>query len=247
MSEQQTNTNVSEVTQYHVDELLDALCAEFGDDFSRDQVETMLNDSLERLAGQAAVEDFLPVLAHRYTRERLKSLLRWDERAAGTWDVVFVSLSGGGRGQLAAALTTALSGGAVSVHAAGSQVGAGVDPAVAQSLEEVGIDVSDAYARPVSAEVLRGADVIVSMGRSVGAFEVPEGTARRVDWRVGDPLGADLAEVRRVRDDVERRVRALLDELGCPAAELRRADGHLTGERDTRAVAGSRRAAPLAW
>ena len=66
--------------------------------------------------------------------------------------------------------------------------------------------------------MLRAADVVVTMGHSVGAVEVPE-SVRRVDWRVGDPTGADFDEVRRVRDDIERRVRALLDELGVAVAE----------------------------
>ena len=129
-----------------------------------------MDDSLARLAGQAAVEDFLPVLAYRYARERLMSLSRPADRPAGSWDVVFVSLSGGGRGQLAAGLTAALSGGAVSVHAAGSDAGPGLDPEVARALEEVGVEVAESYARPVSDEVLGAADVIVTMGRSVGSF-----------------------------------------------------------------------------
>jgi len=210
--------SVGEVTLHHAEEMRGALHEEFGERVPRDVIDDMMSDSLERLAGNAAVEDFLPVLAYRFARERLMSLSRPEERLEGSWDVVFVSLSGGGRGQLAASLTTALSGGAVTVHAAGSDAGQSVDPEVAQALEEVGIDVSESYARPVSREVLQGADVIVTMGRSVGPFELPEGV-RRLDWRLGDPLGAELEEVRRVRDDVERRVRALLEELGCPISE----------------------------
>jgi arsenate reductase (thioredoxin) len=72
--------------------------------------------------------------------------------------------------------------------------------------------------RPSTDEVLRAADVVVTMGHSVGAVEIPE-AVRHVDWRVGDPAGADLAEVRRVRGDIERRLRALLEELGCTAVE----------------------------
>jgi protein-tyrosine-phosphatase len=60
--------------------------------------------------------------------------------------------------------------------------------------------------------VLASADVVVTMGRSVGPVEIPS-SARHVDWRIGDPAGADLDEVRRVRDDIERRIGALADEL----------------------------------
>lgn len=210
---------VEDVTRHHVEELRGDLHDEFDSRVPTERIDELLDDSLERLAGQAAVEDFLPVLAYRYARERLLAITRPATREAGTWDVVFVSLSGAGRGQLAVGLTAALSGGAVAVHAAGSGAGGTVDPEVAHALDEVGIDASECYARPVSPEVLAAADVIVTMGRSVGPFDLPDGV-RRLDWRVGDPVGAELAEVRRVREDVERRVRALLEELGCPVVEL---------------------------
>jgi protein-tyrosine-phosphatase len=71
--------------------------------------------------------------------------------------------------------------------------------------------------------VLQGADVIVTMGRSVGAIAVPE-HVRRLDWRVGDPIGASVEEVRRVREDIERRVHVLLDELGVVVAHAGAAD-----------------------
>ena len=138
--------------------------------------------------------------------------------AEGSLDVVFVSLTGGGRSQIAAALTTWLSDGAVSVHAAGTGAQQPLDDGVATAIQELGIDIAESFARPASPEVLEAADVIVTMGHSVGQVAIPEG-ARHVDWRVGDPNGADLDETRRVRDDIERRVRALLDEHGIAAVE----------------------------
>jgi arsenate reductase len=200
---------IDAVTQHHVEEMTDDLCVEFGDDFDRTRIEKLMADSVQQLAGRARVEDFLPVLAYRFTRERLGSLLR--SHATG-WDVVFVSLSGGGRGQIAAALTTVLSNGSVSVHSAGTASEGQVDPAVATVLAERGIDTSESFARPVSSEILAGADVIVTMGHSVGSIDLPDGV-RHEDWRVGDPVGATLEEARRVRDDIERRVRALLSDL----------------------------------
>jgi arsenate reductase (thioredoxin) len=79
-----------------------------------------------------------------------------------------------------------------------------------------GIDLSEAYANPLVPEVIAAADLVVTMGRSVGAVEFPEGT-RREDWRVGDPTGAPVDEVRRVRDDIDERVQALLAELEADA------------------------------
>jgi arsenate reductase (thioredoxin) len=150
------------------------------------------------------------VLAHRFTRERLLSLTRTRD---GTVDIVFVSLSGGGRGQIAAALTRLLGGDNVSVHAAGTSAPAVIDPSVATVIGELGVDISEAFARPVTTEVIASADVVVTMGLSVGVVDTV-GDVRREDWRVGDPMGASVAEARRVRDDIERRVRALLEDLG---------------------------------
>src|SRR6187397_2815187 len=118
---------IQPTTQHHVGELTEALVNEFGDRVDRTQIDALMQDSVARLAGQAEVEDFLPVLAHRFTRERLLSLAR---TRAGSLDIVFVSLSGGGRGQLAAALTTLLASENVTVHSAGTAAGGAIDQAV---------------------------------------------------------------------------------------------------------------------
>jgi protein-tyrosine-phosphatase len=168
-----------------------------------------MEDSLGQLIGNAQVPDFLPVLAYRFTRERLGAM---DRGPGSDLDVVFVSLSGRGRGQMAAALTTLLSEGRVTAHAAGTSRHGVLDPTVDAVIRETGIDTSEFFVRPVSDDVLAGADVIVTMGHSVGDVVFPSG-ARQLDWRVGDPVGATLEEVRRVRDDIEGRVRELLVEL----------------------------------
>ena len=88
--------------------MINALVGEFGDRFDRTQIEALMSYSVTHLAGRANVSEFLPVLAYRFTRERLRS----PSRASGSdLDIVFVSLSCGGPGQIAAALTTMLSGG----------------------------------------------------------------------------------------------------------------------------------------
>jgi len=169
-----------------------------------------MRDSVQRLAGDAQVDDFVPVLAHRFARERLKALVRAGAIESG--DVLFIGLGDTGRGQMGAALLMLRSEGRVTAHSAGSTLGTTVDPAVVEVMSELGVDLAEAYAKPLSAEVLEAATVIVTMGRSVGTIEIPDGK-RHEDWRVGDPTEAPVDEVRRVRDDVDRRVRALLADL----------------------------------
>ena len=99
-----------------------------------------------------------------------------------------------------------------SIHTAGSGAASGIDPNVQTAMAEIGIDLSDKFTRPLTAEVLASADLVITMGRSVGQIEIPA-KARHLDWRVGDPAGAEIDEVRRVRDDIERRVNDLAVEL----------------------------------
>jgi hypothetical protein len=87
--------SLSPAAQHHVGEMVKTLREEFGDQVPREQIDAVMADSVERLARGAEVDAFVPVLAYRYSRERLKSALRSAApREETTWDVVFVSLSG---------------------------------------------------------------------------------------------------------------------------------------------------------
>jgi protein-tyrosine-phosphatase len=169
-------------------------------------------------------------MAYRFARERLQALIRaGKDGPRDHWDVVYISLSGGGRGQIAAALTSMLSEHRVNVHSAGTAAGQ-LDPGVRTVISELGVDPDEAFARPITDEVLRAADVVVTMGHSVGAIDLPPGV-RHVDWRIGDPIGAAIEEVRRVRADVEYRVRDLLAELGVRTGDRGQADGETSRSR----------------
>jgi protein-tyrosine-phosphatase len=210
-----TSDALSPVAQQHVTRAVDALVDEFGDVQSRQTIERVMEDSVTQLAGSAEVDDFIATLAHRFTRERLKAMGRAHGSERALPDVLFIGLGDSGRGQIAAALVTLRSEGHVVAHSAGRSAGVQVDPAVVAVMLELAVDLSDAYAKPLSTEVLEAADVVVTMGRSVGSVEIPAST-RHVDWRVGDPTGASVDEARRVRDDIDRRVQELLAELDPP-------------------------------
>jgi arsenate reductase len=107
----------------------------------------------------------------------------------------------------------ALAAGRLEVHSAGTGGRrTAVDPGVAEAMREIGIDLEGAYSKRLTPEVLASADVVVTMGRSAGVVEIPEGT-RHVDWRIGDPSGAPIDEVRHVRDDIRARIELLLGDL----------------------------------
>jgi protein-tyrosine-phosphatase len=124
-------------------------------------------------------------------------------------EVLFVCVRNAGRSQMAAALLNARSGGRVRVRSAGSDPAERINPAVVEALREVGIDVSHEFPKPLSDNAVRAADVVVTMGCGDACPVYPG--KRYEDWEIDDPEGKSLADVRRIRDEIDARVRALLD------------------------------------
>ncbi len=128
-----------------------------------------------------------------------------------TPSVLFVCVHNAGRSQMAAAFLSNLSKGAVEVRSAGSAPAEEVNPAAAQAMAEVGIDITDEYPKPWTDEIVQAADVVVTMGCGDACPYFPG--KRYEDWELEDPEGKDLETVRRIRDEIEARVAALLDEV----------------------------------
>ena len=129
--------------------------------------------------------------------------------------VLFVCVHNAGRSQMAAAFLAALSGGAVEVRSAGSEPAAQVNPAAVQAMAEVGIDIAAEKPKILTDDAVRESDVVVTMGCGDAC---PVFSGRRYeDWVLDDPAGLDVEGVRPIRDEIERRVRLLLAELGVPA------------------------------
>ncbi len=129
--------------------------------------------------------------------------------------VLFLCVHNAGRSQMAAGWLRHLAGDAVEVFSAGSEPGAQVNPAAVVAMHEVGIDIGDQSPRRWTDEIVGAADVVVTMGCGDTCPVFP-GT-RYVDWELTDPAGQPIEVVRRVRDDIEARVRTLIAELGVPA------------------------------
>jgi arsenate reductase (thioredoxin) len=126
-------------------------------------------------------------------------------------DVLFVCVHNSGRSQMAAALLQERAGGRVHVRSAGSDPAERINPAVVEAMSEIGIDMSHEFPKPLTDEVVRAADVVITMGCGDACPIYPG--KRYEDWELSDPADRSLEEVRPIRDAIARRVQALLDEL----------------------------------
>jgi arsenate reductase (thioredoxin) len=199
------------VTQHHVTQAANALAEEFAGIFSQETIERYIADSLE-LLGEARINVFVPVLAHRFARERLKAL----GQSEGTItkeqpEVLFVCVQNAGRSQMAAGLVKLRSEGRIHVRSAGSAPAGEVNATVIEAMEEIGVDMSEEFPKPLTDEVVRAADVVITMGCGDACPIYPG--KRYEDWTVDDPAGQDLETVRRIRDDIDNRVAKLTEEV----------------------------------
>ncbi len=125
--------------------------------------------------------------------------------------VLFVCVHNAGRSQMAAALVKLRSDGRIHVRSAGSDPGEEINPAVVEAMEEVGADVSEEFPKPLTDEVVRAADVVITMGCGDACPVYPG--KKYEDWTLDDPAGQDLETVRRIRDEIDARVETLISEL----------------------------------
>ena len=204
--------DVDLITREHLDRGLVRLQEEFAGTFSPETVERFMAESMEALAG-ARLKDFVPLFVHRFARERLRALGQVEGKIAkDAPEVLFVCVQNAGRSQMAAALLDHLSEGRVHVRSAGSAPGEQINPAVVVVMSEIGIDVSKEFPKPLTDEVVEAADAVVTMGCGDACPIYPG--KRYEDGEVADPAEAEsLDDVRRIRDDIDRRVQRLVGEL----------------------------------
>jgi arsenate reductase len=129
----------------------------------------------------------------------------------GEPSVLFVCVHNAGRSQMAAALVTLRSQGRVHVRSAGSSPGEVLNPVVVEAMEEIGIDMSEAFPKALTDEVVRAADVVITMGCGDACPIYPG--KRYEDWQLDDPAGQGIDAVREIRDEIDRRVCKLIGEL----------------------------------
>ena len=126
-------------------------------------------------------------------------------------EVLFVCVHNAGRSQMAAALLAEHGRGRVRVRSAGSEPAAALNPAVIEALAEIGLDVTREFPKPLTDEAVRTADVVITMGCGDACPFHPG--KRYLDWELPDPAGQPIEVVRRIRDDIEQRVKDLLGDL----------------------------------
>lgn len=126
-------------------------------------------------------------------------------------EVLFVCVHNAGRSQMAAALLHHHAEGRVLVRSAGSAPAKSINPAVVEVMSELGLDLSQEFPKPLTTEAVRAADVVITMGCGDACPVFPG--KRYLDWQLDDPAGQGVDAVRPIRDEIDRRVRALLDEL----------------------------------
>ena len=191
---------------------VDHLGTEFAGVHARETVAAVVEDSYRQLSRSSRIPAFLPLLAERFARDRLRATTRIEgQLMTDRPEVLFVCVHNAGRSQMAAALLDHHAQGAVLVRSAGSAPGGSINPAVVEVMDELGIDLSREFPKPLTTEAVQASDVVITMGCGDACPVFPG--KRYLDWQLDDPAGQDVDTVRRIRDQIDARVRGLLAEL----------------------------------
>ena len=185
------------------------LSTRFAGTFAAETVDRYVRESYALLAEQSRTTRYLPSLTSRFAADRLSALASEGIPPLDrTPEVLFVCVQNAGRSQMAAGILRHLAGDRVNVRTAGSAPASAVRAVVVSALDEIGVPIGSEYPKPLTDEVVRAADIVVTMGCG-DACPVYPGRLY-LDWVLDDPVGLPLERVRDIRDDIESRVRNLL-------------------------------------
>ncbi|MFG2739455.1 arsenate reductase ArsC [Streptomyces chartreusis] len=189
---------------------------QFDGTFGEETIERFLTSSYDQFASRSTIPNFLPLLAERFARQRLHALAKVEGLVTdGKPVVLFLCVHNAGRSQMAMGFFQHLAGDGAVAWSGGSEPGTEINQAAIAAMSERGIDISREFAKPWTDEIVRAADVVVTMGCGDACPVFPG--KRYLDWTLDDPAGKTVNDVRPIRDEIERRVRTLLDELEVPA------------------------------
>ena len=180
--------------------------------FALETVEKYVFESYELLDTTSEIKIYLPSLAERFSHDRLKALLKsTNPEVHGPLDILFVCVHNSGRSQIAAGFMSKIGGDRVVVRSAGSAPRESISPIVIEVMSEVGIDITDEYPKPLTDEVVRASDAVITMGCGDACPIYPG--KRYEDWVLDDPADQSIDSVRIIRDEIKKRVERLLSEL----------------------------------
>lgn len=187
----------------------EGLSARFKGVFAAQTVERYVFESYTALARTAKIKTYVVAMTETFARDRLIALAQGEGHVLKTVpEVLFVCVHNAGRSQMAMALLQAKGGDRVHVRSAGSEPGTEVNPAVVRVLEEMGLDTSGYFPKPLTDDVVRAADYVITMGCGDACPVYPG--KHYLDWELTDPSGQDDDVVREIRDDISQRVDTLL-------------------------------------
>ncbi len=188
------------------------LSAMFDGVFSPEMVERYVFESYTALGRTATFTTYLPIITRRFALDRLNALAHAQgKRPSGVPEVLFVCVQNAGRSQMAAALLKHLTQGAVNVRSAGSMPAEHLDENVVTAMQEIGLSLGEEFPKPLTDDVVRAADVVITMGCGDTCPIYPG--KRYEDWHISDPATMDLEGVRTVREVLTTRVRNLASGL----------------------------------
>jgi arsenate reductase len=192
-----------------------ALAARYTGIFSAETVDRYVHESYVALYRTATIKTYVPTLTERFAADRLTALAQSRGAVAKPVpEVLFICVHNAGRSQMAAALLDRAAAGRVHVRSAGSIPADQINPAVIESMTEVGLDLTAEFPKPLTDDVVRAADVVITMGCGDACPVYPG--KRYLDWDLPDPAGQDLETVRAIRDQIDAHVHDLLDDILTP-------------------------------
>jgi arsenate reductase len=208
---------LEQATRDHIQRSVQILAEEFAGVFSRETIDAYVEEGLEQFS-DARFEEFVPLLVERFSREQLRAHAQVEGLVTkDTPEVLFVCVHNSGRSQMAAGLLDKLADGEIHVRSAGSEPADQLNPNAVRAMEEIGVDISREFPKPLTDVVVRAADVVITMGCGDACPIFPG--KRYENWELPDPAGQSVDAVRPIRDQIEQRVRGLLSELGVSAHE----------------------------
>lgn len=180
--------------------------------FAKETIERVVFESYAALLRTATTDQFVVSLAEKFSADRLRSLfVSQDDSRRELPEVLFVCVQNAGRSQMAMAFMQQFAAGKVRVLSAGSMPAAEISAKTIEVMKEAGVSLEDAFPKPLTDDVVRAADIVITMGCGDACPLYPG--KKYLDWDLQDPAELDLDGVRAVRDEIREKVQALLKEI----------------------------------